>query len=413
MIVRNYLKCDACGAVITTRTAVGHGTYQEFAFPCTECGIEIRFGMDIDQEKHSFQYTKIINAKWTKAPCSSSEMDFSAESTVVLDSESLIPILGEFFSPFMATTFLPKDPEQFRLAQSRRFSFTQNIWPMIEKLIIHEGNRNKELYDAQKSELGYQDECHTWKDRILLTLRILEKYGRVFRPTHRKSDDLIRQRINLSDVASPNLIRDLIRYLNTTGKTTDLFLEIISIRKRWAYLYPMLSPIYNIFYWSEEGNSLDIYTLAEKRFEDLKPFFVDCFETLCRISLIASAIEGIIWCKSLVVPTSKKPMRLQKFDEMPNGSKPDILRNMVIGDLFVPYMDNKLRNGIGHHSARYDVNNDAIEYSYKTKKGTQLEIISYIRFCEKVVRLYVQIELLSIYVHWVTAKAEGIKGKIV
>jgi len=245
VIVRKHLKCDACGALITTRTAVGHGTYQEFAFPCSGCGIEIRFGMDIDHEKPSGQYSKIVNAKWT-TPSSTPEIDFSAESTVVLDGENLIPISGQFFSPFMATVHLPRDPSKFRLDQNTRMHFTQNIWPMIDKLIIHENNRNEDLYDEQKSELGYHDECHRWEDRILLTLRILENSGRVFCPSCQHPDWLIRQRINLSEATSPNLVRDLLDYLNATRKSMDLFLEIISIRKRWAYLYPMWTDPYEL-----------------------------------------------------------------------------------------------------------------------------------------------------------------------
>ena len=404
MIDRKFLKCNTCGTATTIRTAIGHGSYQEFAFPCPRCGVEIRFGMQINREKPEFRYIKIANAKWSE-PDSSTELDFSMESTVVLDGENLIPITGEHFSPFLATSHLPEDPSVFRWHQNARFQVSQNIWPKIDKLIIHENNRNEELYDKQKAELGYNDECHSWAERILLTLRVLEDYGSSFCPKRRGPDALIRQRINLSESISPILTKDLIDYLDATGKSRSIFLEILSLRKRWAYLYPMLSPIYNVFYWSDDENSLDEYTLAQKRFEELKPFFVDCFETFCRLSVVAAAIEGIIWSKSLNIPTSKKPMKLERFDEMPNGSKPDILKKMVIGDLFVPYIDSGLRNGIGHHSARYDVNIDAIEYSYNTRKGAQHEIISYIRFCEKVVRLYGQIELVSIYAHWVRARS--------
>jgi hypothetical protein len=44
----------------------------------------------------------------------------------------------------------------------------------------------------------------------------------------------------------------------------------------------------------------------------------------------------------------------------PNGSKPDMLKQLKIADLFVPFIDNKLRNGIGHNSAHYDVATDSI-----------------------------------------------------
>src|ERR1035438_5362003 len=45
MIVRYPLQCSTCGHKTLTRSATGHGDYQEFAFPCGGCGLEIRFGM--------------------------------------------------------------------------------------------------------------------------------------------------------------------------------------------------------------------------------------------------------------------------------------------------------------------------------------------------------------------------------
>jgi hypothetical protein len=412
VIVRNFMKCKTCGHVNTTRTAVGHGSYQEFAFPCQGCGIELRFGMEIDHENPDYEYTKIVNAEWTDEGLSD-DKDFSTITTVVLDGENLVPITGEVFSPFMSTANLPENPVKFRMHQGIRFHMAEKIWPMIEKLLIHENNRNEELFDKQKAELGYRDECSSWEERILLTLHILQRYGEIFSPDRKSAYDLIRQRINLSETVSSTLHKDLLDYLIETGKSCTLFKEIMDIRKRWVYLYPMLSPVYIVFYWSEKANSLDYYTLAQKRFEELKPFYVDCFETLCRISVLAAAIEGIIWNKSLTVKTSKKLINITTFDEMPNGSKRNILKNLVIGDLFTPFIENRIRNGIGHHTARYDVHSDLVTYSNRAKRGTEWNIIPYVQFCEKVVRLYVQVQTVSIYAHWAKARAEGITGRII
>ena len=254
MIVRNFMKCKTCGHVNTTRAAVGHGSYQEFAFPCRGCGIELRFGMKIDQENPNYEYTKIVNAEWTDEGLSG-ERDFSTITTVVLDGENLVPITGEVFSPFMATIFLPENPDKYRMHQNTRFQLCEKNWPMIEKLLIHENNRNEELFDKQKAELGYRDECSNWQERILLTLRILQQYGEIFCPNRKSAYDLIRQRINLSEMVSSTLHKELLDYLIETEKSWTLFTEIMDIRKRWAYLYPMLSPVYIVFYWSEKANS--------------------------------------------------------------------------------------------------------------------------------------------------------------
>lgn len=150
------------------------------------------------------------------------------------------------------------------------------------------------------------------------------------------------------------------------------------------------------------------YTLAEKRFEELRLFYVDSFETLCRISVIAGAMEGIIHNRALGVPIAKRLVSLDEFDVMKNGSKPDILKQLKIADLFVPYIDNKLRNGIGHHSAHYDVKSDSIKYRIGNDKGIQDLEISYIEFCDKVVRLYGQLHFVSQYAYWLRQTALGV-----
>jgi hypothetical protein len=65
MIDRNSLKCLTCGKATTTRTAIGHDVYQEFAFPCHGCGVEVRFGMTLDQDNAGIEYSKIVNAAWS------------------------------------------------------------------------------------------------------------------------------------------------------------------------------------------------------------------------------------------------------------------------------------------------------------------------------------------------------------
>jgi hypothetical protein len=64
IIQRNSILCKTCGTETTIRTAIGHGSYQEFAFPCPRCDVEIRFGTQIDHKNVTFEFTKLINGEW-------------------------------------------------------------------------------------------------------------------------------------------------------------------------------------------------------------------------------------------------------------------------------------------------------------------------------------------------------------
>lgn len=380
--------------------------------------MEIRYALELDQSKPSFEYTKLMNANWIDGDAAEVDwhvQDESIEHVRTFDSETLVPlVLHRDVTAFMATHRLPKDFVQFRQHQGARFSAALGVWPEIEKLLIHFDNRNWPLFDKQAVTLDFGDvNFKDESERLRFVLQVLEQYGMFFRPGTDSLAQLIRQRINLAESAAPSAMEGLVSHLGKSGKDTSLWAEVESIRKRWPRMFPGLSGIYNVFYWDDLKNSLDDYTLAEKRFEELKPFYVDCFETLCRLSVVAAAVECIVHTGQVGVQSAKKILTVEAFEAMKNGNKPDLLKNLVIADVFVPVIDSKLRNGIGHHSARYQVVKDLIEYSNENQNGVQRMTISYVRFCEKVVRIYGQVELASIYLNWVKGKSCGLVGKIV
>lgn len=93
----------------------------------------------------------------------------------------------------------------------------------------------------------------------------------------------------------------------------------------------------------------------------------------------------------------KGAMTIWDFESMPNGNKPDILKKYPVADLFVGVMDSKLRNGIGHHSANYDIDTDAVIY-YEMKGSQKTERrLSYTEFCDKIIKLFSALELAIIY----------------
>jgi hypothetical protein len=203
-------------------------------------------------------------------------------------------------------------------------------------------------------------------------------------------------------------MQELVEFFRSKGKDESIYRELVAIRDRWAKHYVCLSPIYMRFYWDDSQHKLEPYSITEKRFDDLKLHYVESFETFCRISVIAAGIEGIISKGKVGVPLAKRVMDLAQFDTTPNGSKPDMLKQLRIADLFVPFIDNKLRNGIGHNSAHYDVATDSIRYRVENEKGIQDLNISYTLFCEKVVTLYRQLHVVSLYAHWLRQSTLGV-----
>ena len=408
MTNRNALECNECGTRTITRAAIGHGDYQEFAFPCPGCGIEIRFGMNLYPKETRWEYVKIVNATWI-----GSEDGITNE--IKLDGESLIPVHDkDFLMPFLKTAFLAKDREMFMRHQGLRFMATTSIWPMIEKILHYHEDGNTSLLTKSLKEVGYEASLDTEKDFASALIWAFDRYGLFFRMRRDSDEQTVRQRINLAESIETKGVRDFYALFNSSGKLDQLFRQANAIRKRWAQLYSFLFPIFNLYYWDSKSHNLTDYTLCQKRFDETKQFYVDCFETFCRFSNLAAALEGFIFLRQACVPKKAGSMAVEEYEGLPNGSKPGILENLTaIAGIFVPYIDSKLRNGVGHHSARYVVKSDTISYINYSKKGDQEFSIPYISFCEKVVQLYVQLE--TVFLYWAAAygRSRGIEGKIV
>jgi hypothetical protein len=408
MTNRNALECSECGTKTITRTAIGHGDYQEFAFPCPGCGIEIRFGMKLFPLEARWEYLKPTNSKWI-------DSEDGITNQIKLDGESLIPIGDQtIIMPFLRTALLAKEPETFIAFQSLRFMVTGTLWPIVEKALHYQEDGNRRLLGKVLKEIGYEAPLDTEQDRAAAMIWIIERYGAAFRMRQESDEQTVRQRINLAESIATQRLVEFYALLESSGRLQRLSREMNAIRKSWTKIYSFLFPVFNIFYWDNTSHNITDYTLCQKRFSEMKQFYVDCFETLCRFSTLAAALEGFIFLGELCIPKRTGSMTFESYEVLPNGSKPDLLKNLpAIANIFVPYVDSKLRNGVGHHSARYVVKSDTICYENQSERGIQEFSIPYISFCEKVVQLYVQLE--TVWPYWVGAfgRVHGIEDRIV
>lgn len=186
-----------------------------------------------------------------------------------------------------------------------------------------------------------------------------------------------------------------------------LWKQVAAVRRFCTKVYPDLSVPLQMRYWEKDRRSPTDYKLASKNFPELKVFLVDCFETLCKLLVIAAAVEGIIWRSKLAVPTKKAHIPVWDFEAMDNRNKHTILKTLTIGDLFLPAFDADLRNGVGHHTAYYDAKCDEVVY-YRFKGEHQIENrISYTMFCDFSLRLFTAFELAAVYFQELHLHAKG------
>ncbi len=403
-----------------------YGPYREFAFPCPECAVEIRFGVEVilPTEKDlknwvestklpaetfvpEAEYTKPINAQWINRHASKAEWareDENIENVEILDDTFLVAVPKQrHFPPFILAQNLMGDAiEEFQTRNSIRRKAASELWPALEQLIMHYTRKQWVLFDKQFRNLFDANPPVAIADKSQILYQQLEQYGLLFSKNH-LSQKLVKQRLNEAETISRPQVRSLIDYYQSTKKDIAIEKQLNDIRRRWAQLFSALAALYTTHYWDVSAHKITDFTLAQKRFGELKSLYVDSFETFCRVSVIAAVVEGIILLGRAVVPKARGEFTVEEFDIFKNGSKSDILRRLgsPVADLFVPYIDHRLRNGIGHNSATYDVVLDEVHYVTENERGVTNYNISYISFCESLFNLYLQLEVVALYVNWV------------
>lgn len=386
MTFRRVLECSECKTTVLTRSAAGHANYQEFAFPCPKCGIELRFGMNLDQKNAGVAYPLVKNGEWR-------DDLHEAEHERKLDTETLVAVEdNDEMMPFLRAPFLAKDFEKSMELHAGRYQAMHHFWPELEKMTVHQQSRNRALLIKVAKGISYDDPVKTDADALELLLRAFDTYGLMFTcdggTAREKVDQLIRS-VNLAAGGQPALVE----FYEAEHRWVNLWTQLMSLRKKWAELVgPIVWPVFRSVDWDPAKAKLSSFTLCQKRFSELGPFYVDAFETLGRLSVLASGMEGVVKHNQPVIALKTREMPLGEFEATRNGQKPGILARLDIGPLFVPFLDSKLRNGIGHHSAHYRAKTDDIYY--QNQSGTTIErfSISYIDFCDKLMRLYAQVE---------------------
>lgn len=390
MINRHVLQCVSCQSRTLTRTQIGHKERQLHAFPCGTCGVEIAFVLEIDQKNIDFHYLDPRNARWVYD-------DKEPDHTIYLSDEVLAQKgLDDRMSPFIAGFALYEDFEQYRKDEGQRQSLIGPVFDYLERCSVHFEKSNYALFDKEARLDGPLTPTNGLRVAYLYSAYSTRfaHFTKIRNPDYRQ----IANRIDSAAKKSPVLVQQLSLDYKSSGRFISFWKELRLVRAKLRASYAAIQPLYQLWYWKEEHRNLSNVVLTDKRFEQLKPLYVDCFETLFRLLVIGLAIELIDTNGSLEIPTRKGSMSLLDFANLSNASKKDHLKRFPLLDkVFMPVLDTEFRNGIGHNAAHYDAEHDLIELYDSKGSGEITRKVPYTEFCQKLVDLFSAFEIAVQY----------------
>ncbi len=398
MTVRAVVKCVSCESKIITRTQIGHKERQEHSFPCPTCGISISFALDLDQKKGKWKFRDPKNAKWV-------DSEDGAVKTLTFSDEIPIPAdMPDFISPHIAT-WGRYEHDSYRHDETLRQVFVRRDFEYLERCRVHFERGNWELFD--KESPSQQDGAVTPRRRLVDLYNAYSAGFSKFTLTSQGNRNRILQRIEYAKTCSSDLVNDLAMHYLDSGRIVSLWKEIFSVRRCFVNSYQFVQPLLQVHYWREEYKGNADVTLSDKRFNELRQLYIDAFEALCRLLVLAIGFEIVIHHRRLEVPAKRASMPLDQFEQLPNAGKRDHIAKYPIEDLFMPIIDTDFRNGIGHNAAHYEHEADCIVL-YNTKDAGQVKrVVTYTEFCEKVLALFAAFELAAMYHHTIHIQLGG------
>lgn len=395
MINRRTLKCISCGTRVTTRTGIGHATVQKHKFPCPVCKVEIGFVLNVDQEAPNLKYEEPTNAKWDDGAEDSEHM-------VLFYPEVMIPKdLKPPMSPFVVTVWNLKNTEEYQKEEAIRRISKDKLWPALQRAYVHFENGNLELMKKEcesitKGMPDFTDQENRGGWILAVTRQFFDRFV-----AHPRRSARIEKSVALATRKAEKELRSLADEYVKTGRMIALWKEIKAVRTQFISLYESLLPLLMVRrYWKDHLQKIDGYLLSNKNFEDLRALYVDAVETSFKLLVVGLAIELIAATGKPLVKTKAGDRDIWWFEQLKNGLKNTQLQKYPIFNHLTPALDLPLRNGVGHHSAHYDVNKD--EIVYVRADGARLDEfrLSYTEFVDKVFEAYCAFELSSVFFQW-------------
>ena len=385
MINRATLQCNACQTRVVTRTAIGHSPTQVHAFACPKCRVPIVYDLKIDHENIDFSYGETpTNATWVPD-------ESGAVAAITFDPEALVlgkgPALTDpnvlTFSPFIQMVKMFRDVLAYKAELSEQLTVIRHR-NEVGRLLTHIEHQNWDLVQAELTGLGCPDDT---TDAVELRHRVQCLLGdtqQLIIRRHGSATGDVEKLFRRALTQAKNETKAFFAEYMSSGRLRQLWHQCAKARNDFMASAPAMIPLLQVKHWKVPPPSLADCQLLNKQFEALKALYIDCFESLARLSVVLIALHGLGAVGRRDVTTKLGSMDIWEFEKLANANKGAHLGKAPECAFLVPYLDTALRNGIGHNSARYDAATDQV-LLYK-QRGANLEetSLSYTEFASKV-----------------------------
>jgi hypothetical protein len=340
--------------------------------------------MRLDQENAKITLDEPVNAAWVTDPLP------DAPFFVTFHPEVLAPRQAfqmDGMSPFVASVHYFKDYQLFRQHEFLRTQVRERFWDAIKRAVVHYERLQWDLWEPEIGKVLEETPENSYAGRLRQMFECFEYSVQWFTFDRRDIWRIAGEQFADANLHHGDALRAYAEAYRSSGRLLSLWRQINALHDELISKYPIWMPILQLRYWASRPAALGNLVVSDKRFDDLKALYLATFELLARLSVTALGLELIRTIGKTDVPTNRGSMSIWDFERLENANKVPHLSRQVATEHFAALLDTKLRNGIGHNAAHYDVATD--EVVCVKVKGVALEEwrISYTDFCYSTIEL--------------------------
>jgi hypothetical protein len=398
-MIRYPLDCGGCGARILVRLGVGFAEREPFEFQCEVCSQIIRGALALDQENARVE--GIVDLVGAAIASSEEGYRFTftyhpAYGSPTRADPGVVAGLGPVASPFIEAFRRRGVAALISAAKAERMrQFAKNDANDLARIIenyrsqnwghFSEGiakylpsfetslpiDRNRALYQLLELAMGPIASCEAHVEYVEGQMHLVAR---------------LRQR------ESANLDQFL-DWLEGDGRLQELQYDALDLIPRFLRLADDLTPA--LAEWDPENPDVAMPTEIRihrvHRFHALKSFYVDAYEVVARSLTVAFGLINLDERGDPdafpVHPTTRRfqPSSLGDFARQDHAPKVSLVKSHPLFGPWAGALDSKLRNGIGHNSARPDQRTGVVTYPVG-RSGTPLATITIGDFLLSIIR---------------------------
>ncbi|MBB5144676.1 hypothetical protein [Desulfovibrio intestinalis] len=398
MILRQGVTCSTCNEIYILRISVGHSSYQEHSFACSNCGETITIGLDLDQKNAGWQFKIIENCILSDETLGTiinlhPEIVFSEE---LLHVDLISPSILYMSKMQEKLNQLPSDVSKEDYSDAKKnwekIFLTHQEWGIIGKIwSLFAKNKDAQV---KKFIIDNKDSIHDYRPNLTACEIIYSFIMRALAPIRaNRAEEIIEKIFDEYENSDKELFNSFCKYhareifhknmLRAHGIARDLFINYNE---------------FNSVLWSlKKGESLPSnFAIASINFEKTKKIYGDAYECLGSNVLTLACISNIM--KKRKFDTFEN-LTLAKYIEIDKSGKGKCFSDIPEFSDLMKYHIPKIRNGSHHGTFVFNHEHNQISYSPKANKSETISYSEYITCCVELFISCMTVSAIDIFIY--------------